>query len=90
MKVNIIKNEPKELILEFDTKDVTVPDLIASYLIEQKDVAFAGVEKDHPEIGKPILVLKTNTKKPIDILNKALEDIEGSYEELKKDIEKIK
>lgn len=90
MKFNTIKNEPKELILEFSAKDLTIPDLIATYLIDQKDVVFAGIEKDHPEVGKPLLILKTSSKKPIDVLNKALDEIKESYNELKKEVEKIK
>lgn len=90
MKANIIKNEAKELRLEFDTNDLTILDLIANNLMEQKEVVFAGVTKEHPEIGRPVLVLKTENKKPIEILNKTLDKIKESFEELKEDVEKIK
>ncbi len=90
MKINIIENKPKKLILEFSAGDLTIPDLIATYLTEQTDVIFAGIEKNHPEIGKPLLILKTSSKKPIDVLNKALDELKESYTELKKEIEKIK
>ncbi len=90
MKINILKNEAKELRIEFDTNDVTIADLIADHLIEEKDVEFAGITKEHPEVGKPILVLKTKSKKAEDILKKTLENIQQSFEDLKDNIEKIK
>ncbi len=90
MKLNIKKDESKELEIEFETSDLTLPDLIAAELGRNSDVAFAGVYKDHPEIGKPLLVLKTDKKKARDTLEKALDDIEEQLEELKDKIQKSK
>jgi DNA-directed RNA polymerase subunit L len=90
MKIRTIKDEGKQLQIEFDTSDVTVPDLIASRLLMDSDVQFAGVSKDHPETGKPILSLKTEKKKPKDELLKALESIEESLDEIKEQLSKKK
>jgi DNA-directed RNA polymerase subunit L len=84
--INIIKNESKELILEFENGDTTIPDLITAEIAENPDVAFVGVTKDHPETGKPQLVIKTNKKKASEILEKALESIDEQISAIKKGI----
>ena len=81
--MNILKDETNELIIEFETQDLTIPDLIASQLLENDDVEFAGVAKEHPEVGKPRLVLKTNKKKAKDTFLKALIEVDEQITELK-------
>lgn len=86
MKMNVIKNESNELIVEFETKDFTIPDLIANQLLQNDDVEFAGVAKDHLEVGKPRLVVKTGKKKAHAVFAKALEEIEENISALQKQI----
>ena len=83
MKIDVIKDESTELIIDFETNDLTIPDLIASVLQENDDVEFAGVTKEHPEVGKPRLVIKTSKKKAKDVLAKALEQLDDTISELK-------
>lgn len=82
MKLNLIKEEDKELAIEFDTSDFTIPDLLADELLEDSNVEFAGVSKDHPETGKPILVIK-GKKNPKASLMDAIERLDKSFGELK-------
>ena len=88
MEMNVIKNESKELVIEFVTKDLTIPDLIVSELLQNSDVEFASVEKDHPEVGNPRLVVKTCKKKASDALEKALENIDENFSDIKKRLSK--
>ncbi len=81
MKLNLIKEEDKELAIEFETSDFTIPDLIADELLEDSNVEFAGVSKDHPETGKPILVIRG--KKPKAALMDALERLDKNFGEIK-------
>ena len=90
MDITFLKNEQKELVIEFDTLDLTMPDLIASVLLENDDVEFAGVAKDHPETGKPRLTLKTTKKKAADALEKSLLDIGERFSDLKSEFGKKK
>ncbi len=83
MKIKVLRNEGKELDLEFEARDLTLPDLIASELLENQDVAFSGVSKDHPETGRPVLHLRTTKKKPADALVKSLEGIEEKFTKIK-------
>jgi DNA-directed RNA polymerase subunit L len=82
MKLTLIKEEDKELVIEFDTSDFTIPDLIADELLEDPNVEFAGVSKDHPETGKPVLVIK-GKKNPKTSLMDAIERLDKSLGELK-------
>ncbi len=90
MKVSILKNESKELIVEFEEKDTTIPELIAGRLNEEDDVKFAAVAQDHPEAGKPRLILKTEKKKAADTLSKVIEGLEDDFSDIKAHISKKK
>lgn len=83
MGIKIIKSEAKELSLEFDSKDMTFPDLVAHELLEDADVSFAGASMSHPEIGFPVLVIKTEKKSAAAALGRALKRIEENAEELR-------
>ncbi|MCW6159866.1 MAG: hypothetical protein LVQ95_02140 [Candidatus Micrarchaeales archaeon] len=86
MKMTVIKNESSELIVEFDSGDLTVPDLIANQLLQNESVEFAGVSKEHPEVGKARLALRTGKKKASAVFAKALEEIEENIAELQKQL----
>lgn len=85
MKINVLKDESKELIIEFDTKDLTIPDLIANALVNEENTEFAGVSKDHPETGNAVLVLKSKKTAKTELL-KALGKIDEQFSELKSQI----
>jgi DNA-directed RNA polymerase subunit L len=89
MKIEIKKDEGKELDIEFDTPDLTIPDLIANELLTSDSVEFAGVSKDHPEVGKPLLVVKSKKSAKSDLL-KALQSIDEQFAELKTQLSKKK
>jgi DNA-directed RNA polymerase subunit L len=90
MEIKILKNESKELILEFESKDLTMPDLLAHELMNDSDVAFAGVSKDHPEVGKPRLVVKTSKKSASKALEGAIDRIRDNIKDAKAAISKKK
>ncbi len=83
MEISIKANEPRRMEIEFQDTDLTLPDLIAAELLKSGDVEFAGVSKDHPEIGKPLLVVVTKRKKAAEDLEAALEQLEESFSELR-------
>ena len=82
MKLNLVREGDKELAIEFDTADFTIPDLIADELLEDSNVEFAGVSKDHPETGKPVLVIRAK-KSPKASLMDAIERLDKSFGEIK-------
>ncbi len=90
MKINVIKNESKELIIEFENGDLTLPELLAGELSKEDDVAFAGVDRQHLGIGKPKLIIRTEKKKAIDTVDKALDSIDEEFSDLKSQLPKKK
>ena len=89
MKVNLVKDEDKELVLEFETSEFTIPDLIADELLEDPNVEFAGASKDHPETGKPVLVIRSK-KSPKSCLVAAIGRIDENLAGLKSQLSKKK
>lgn len=89
MKIKVLKDETKELMIEFETKDLTIPDLIASELINEDDTEFAGVSKDHPETGNAVLVLKSKKTAKTELL-KAIGRLDENFAELKSQLSSSK
>ncbi len=81
MKLNIIEEEPKNFIVEFIDADRGIPELVREKLAEKKDVEYAGVVKEHPEVGNPKLIIKSrrNAKQ---LFVKALKEVEDDIEEI--------
>ncbi len=86
MKVDIIEDEPKSLILEFDGTDRGVAELLKGVLMQDKDVDFVSVVKEHPEIGKLRLVLKA--EKPRALVAKAAEEAEKMLDQVSSKLKK--
>jgi DNA-directed RNA polymerase subunit L len=80
MKVNIIEDEPKSFILEFEGADRSIAEIIKDALIDNKDVEFVAVVREHPEIGYPRLVVKT-TKNAASIVTKAVDQVQKDLNE---------
>ncbi len=87
MKLNIIEEEAKSMIIEFDGTDRAIPELLKDKLMQNKDVEFASVMKTHPEIGQPRLVVKSG-KNAKSLVLKALEDVEEDIKELSSQMNK--
>jgi len=87
MKLNILEDETKSIILEFDGSDRAVAELIKEKLQNNKDVEFASVSKTHFETGKPRLIVKSdkNAKKLIlDAVEEIREDLKAFKSQLPK------
>ena len=52
MKLNFLEDDPKSIVVEFVDADRSIPEMIKSKLIDNKDVEFVGVVKEHPDIAK--------------------------------------
>ncbi|MCL5419888.1 MAG: hypothetical protein M1354_03360 [Candidatus Marsarchaeota archaeon] len=81
MKISIIEDEPKSLIIEFDGADRGIADIIKGRLTESKDVEFVSVVKEHFEVGKPRLVVKSSKNAKALVL-KAIEGLEDDLKKL--------
>ncbi len=90
MDIKVLKNESKELEIEFQSKDMTLPDLLAHELMTDSDVSFAGVAKSHPEVGRPVLTIKTSKKSASGALEDAISRIKDNMKDLKAGMSKKK
>jgi DNA-directed RNA polymerase subunit L len=87
MKVNIIEDDAKSFIAEFEGIDRGIAELIKEKLSENKDVEFASVEKDHPQTGVPRLVVKSSKSAKGQVV-KAIEALEEEIKDLASEIPK--
>lgn len=81
MEVNFVEDEAKSLVIEFVGADRSLPDMIKSKLLENKDVDFVGVVKEHPEIARPKIIVKSS-KTARTIVAKAVEELQDDVKDL--------
>ncbi len=87
MKLNIIEDEPKSMIIELLDADRGIADLIRDNLAKRSDIDFVSVVKIHPDVGQPRLVIKSNKNVRTAVL-KALEEVQDELEEFSKQLPK--
>ncbi len=83
MKINVTEDDKKGLIVEFDGADRSIADLIKSKLDKEKEVDFVTVMKEHPEVGKPKLIIKSS-KNPRTLISKAIGELQDELDEFEK------
>jgi DNA-directed RNA polymerase subunit L len=81
MKLNFVEDDAKSVVIEFIDADRSVPEMIKSKLIDNKDVEFVGVVKEHPEINRPKLIVKS-TKNARTLILKAVEELQDDMKAL--------
>ncbi len=87
MKLNIIEDEPKSLIIEFEGTDRGVAEIIKEKLQNKNGVDFAAVTKTHFEVGNPRLIVKSE-KNPKKLVLDAIEEIKEDLKEFKSQLPK--
>ena len=87
MKLNLIEDEKDSLVIEFEGVDRGIPDLIKGKLLDNKDINFASVVKEHFEVSRPRLVVKSE-KNAKTLVLKAIEDLEDELKELQSQVPK--
>lgn len=81
MKLNIIEDETKSLIVEFEGADRAVAEMIKDRLLGNKDIEYVAVVKEHPDVGKPRLIVRSE-KNAKSLVLKAAEQIQDEIKEL--------
>ena len=87
MHVKIVEDASKSLIIELEGWDRSIAELIKEKLEDSKDVEFSSVEKDHPEVGVPRLVVKSS-KNAKGLVVKAIEQLQDELKDLAAEIPK--
>jgi DNA-directed RNA polymerase subunit L len=84
MKLEKIKKTSKELELEITGENETMLNPITEKLLENDDVDYASYIADHPESNKRRLYIRVKKGEPIDLLKKALKEVEAELKDFEK------
>lgn len=84
MKLEKIKKTSKELELEITGENETMLNPITEKLLENDDVDYASYIADHPESNKRRLYIRVKKGEPIDLLKKALKEVESELKDFEK------
>lgn len=85
MEIKYIKNEKNEI--EVEINNLTIAELVRSYLVEDDDVDFAAWRRDHPT-KNPILKITTNGKTAKKALQDAIKKIEKELDSVAEQFKK--
>jgi DNA-directed RNA polymerase subunit L len=87
MKLNIVEDGKKGVVIEFVDVDKGVADLIKAKLMQNKDVDYVGVVKEHFEVSNPKLLIRSG-KNAKTLVIKAVEELEDEMKELSSQVPK--
>lgn len=90
MEVEILKEEKDALQLTFSETDQGLLNMVKEALWKQSGVEIAAFKLDHPEISKPVFVLKTKGKDAKKVWNSAIESLADDLGKLDKELKKLK
>ncbi|MDE1797985.1 MAG: DNA-directed RNA polymerase subunit L [Candidatus Micrarchaeota archaeon] len=90
MKLNVRTQEANYIELEIQGEDIGLPNALREILIEDKDVEFAACKNEHPQVGSPLLMLRTKTKKPLDVLESAVDKLRKEAKSFESELKSAK
>lgn len=88
MEIDVIKEEKNLFEFRIKGERHTLPNLLKTKLLEDKEVEFVAYKLNHPLDQDSIFVLKTTGKAPKKVLLNALKDIDSDLDEFIKEIKK--
>lgn len=86
VEVKVERREKNHVEITFVGEDIAMVKAIREGLLQSGDVEFAGVVKEHPEVGHPKLIVKTKKGNPVKLVAKAAEKIADAAGALAKKI----
>ncbi|MEA3458887.1 MAG: DNA-directed RNA polymerase subunit L [Candidatus Thermoplasmatota archaeon] len=84
MELKKIRKTSKELELEVTGENETMLNPITETLLKNKDVDYASYITDHPESNKRRLYLRVKKGEPLDMLKKAVKQVESELKDFEK------
>lgn len=84
MELKKIKKTSKELELEITGENETILNPIAEVLLQYDDVDYVSCMSDHPESNKRRLYIRVKKGNPVDILKKAVKQLENEVTDFSK------
>jgi DNA-directed RNA polymerase subunit L len=90
MEYEVLKEETHELQVQFSEIDHGMLNLIKEAVWQQSGVEMASFRIEHPEVSKPLFILKTKGKDAKKVWNSAIESTKEELEKLSKELKKLK
>lgn len=87
MELKVANREKNYLELEILGEEHSFPNALVEILLKEKDVEFAAVEVDHPQLLVPRLIVRTKGKDPFELLKKAAQELAKEAKAFTKEIE---
>jgi len=88
MELLKIKKTSKELELEITGENETMLNPITEKLLEDENVDYASYIADHPESNKRRLYIRVNKGEPVEVLKKAIKQVESELKDFEKNFSK--
>ena len=88
MEMKLLKQEKNSVRIEIVNPDDTLIYPLVTALLKDEDVADAQYVTGHPQLDKPVLLLKTRKGAPLPALKRAAEGLSAQYGDAKKLLEK--
>jgi DNA-directed RNA polymerase subunit L len=90
MEIEVLKEEKHELQVQFSEIDHGFLNLLKEAIWQQSGIEIASFRLEHPEVSKPLFVLKTKGKEAKKVWNSAIESVSEQLEKLSKEVKKLK
>ncbi len=83
MNLKTRASEPNYVEIEFVGEDISVANTIKEILLKDSDVEFAACRTDHPQVGNPIIYVRTKKKSPLALIKDAVKEMKKDVSEFK-------
>ncbi|MEM3437841.1 MAG: RpoL/Rpb11 RNA polymerase subunit family protein [Nitrososphaerales archaeon] len=87
MEIKVISNAEKNLIIEIENEDLSIPEIIHHELLKDEHVLFAGFREQHPLLKKINMRIQTKDVEPLNALisscSKAIENTSNLLSKVK-------
>jgi DNA-directed RNA polymerase subunit L len=90
MKLNVKTQEPNFIEIEFIDEDISLVHALRELLVNEKDVEFVAAKSDHPQVGSPVLVLRTKKEDALETLRDALKTLKKEVAGFKSELKSAK
>ncbi|MEM4714207.1 MAG: DNA-directed RNA polymerase subunit L [Candidatus Nanoarchaeia archaeon] len=90
MEFKILKEEKDWLEIEFEEVDHGLLSMLKEAIWMQDGVEIASFRIDHPEVGKPVFILRTKNKDAKKVWNDAVDSLLKTIDQFKKEVKSLK
>jgi DNA-directed RNA polymerase subunit L len=91
MDIEVVKNEKEYIEIALKGEEAGIANALVEILLEEKGVEFAAYRLDHPQVGSPVLMVRTAegsaltaVKQAVKKLKKQAEDFKDALKDAKK------